>query len=275
MQPKAYPGRALRDFSRGERFVAFVLHDGTAHLGKAVVDATRVDQVPNCYFQGPFMTPGAEQISVWCLLGEYGKGPDETWPIWKEPEVLPQKGDQIVYWDSEAARKNYSGPYWHVGTFGTENHRYQGASGPFVSGEPWSLVKSWVRLEELISWLGLRDVPWMKADARSGVQAFTAALKEGGVRLRGIDGGYARDTDFENYGFSFLETEEQALAYIEDLRESGCTKGHSAKVRYDSFIESGVLLRMGKSRLEIAVIALSSARRTCCGCHETGSFMPR
>lgn len=115
----------------------------------------------------------------------------------------------------------------------------------------------------------------IKADARSGIQAFTAALRDSGVHLRGIDGGYPRDKDFESYGFSFLETEEQALAFIEDLRESGCTKGHSAKMRYDNHTESGALVRMGMSRLDIAIMALSSARRTCCGCHETGSFAPR
>lgn len=273
MQPKAYPGRALREFSRGQRFAAFVLHNGNAHLGRAVVDAMRVDQAPRCYFQGPLMTPAAEQIKVWCLLGVNGEGPDESWPIWQDPTVLPQKGDEIVYWDTDRARQSYSGPYWHTATFGTENYRYQGASGPFVGGEPWCTVKSWVKLEELISWLGLREVPWIKADARSGVESFTAALRESGVKLKGFDD-YAVDRHFEDYGFSFLETEEQALSFIDELRESGCNKGRSAKSRYDALTETGALLEMGKTRLGIAIMALSYARRTHCGCHETGSFGP-
>ena len=272
MHPKIYGGRALRNCSKGQRFAAFVLHDGTAHLGKAVVDATRVDQPPKLYFQGPFMTPSSEKISVWCLLGSNGDGPDESWPIWQDPTVFPKKGEEIVYWDTEAARMSYSGPYWHVGTFGTDNRRYQGASGPFVSGEPWTVVKSWVKLEELICWLGLRDVPWIKSDARSGVAAFTAALQDCRVNLKGE--GYAVDHHFEHYGFSFLETEEQALGFIDELRHNGCTKGLSAKSRYDSLTETGLLLRMGMTRLDIAIMALSAARRTHCGCHETGSFAP-
>jgi len=43
MQQQIYAGRMLREFSRGERYAAFVLNDGTAHLGRAVVDAMRVD----------------------------------------------------------------------------------------------------------------------------------------------------------------------------------------------------------------------------------------
>jgi len=274
MQPKVYPGRSLREFARGQRYAAFVLHDGSAHLGKAVVDATRVDKAPNCYFQGAGNSLGAERISVWCLLGDHGQGPDENWPIWQDPSVLPQKGAQIVYWDTETARKSYSGPYWHVGTFGTENYRYQGASGPFVSGEPWQEVKSWARLADLISWLGLRDVPWLEADARSGAQAFTAALQKAGVNLPGIDGGFVGDKHFETYGFCFLETEEDALAFIEDLLEANCAKGRSAKARYDHLNESGLLLEHGLSRMNLAIMALSSARRTHCGCHELCSYMP-
>lgn len=273
MKPVIYAGRNLKEFSRGERFAAFILPDGTAALGKAVVDATRADLFPKCYFQGGGKFPRADQVSAWCLLGDRGLGPDEAWPIWQPASVLPQKGDRIVYWDTELSRKNYSGPYWHQGEFGTENYRYQGASGPFVSGDPWSAVKSWVKLDDLIAWLGLADAPWLKVDARSEVRAFTKALYEGGVKLK--CGDYVVDDHYEFYGFTFLSSEEQALGFINDLIANGCKKGKSAKYYFDESIESGTLAGIGMSRLTIAVHSLARARRTHCRCHETGSFAPR
>lgn len=159
MTPDIYAGPKLKEFPHGERYAAFMLNNGNASLGKAVVDASRVDLPPKCYFQGGGMHPRAEEVSAWCLLGEDGLGPAETWPIWHSASILPKKGDKIVYWDTDKCRKNYSGPYWHQGEFGTENYRFQGASGPFVSGEPWSLVKSWVKRDDLVAWLGLPSTP--------------------------------------------------------------------------------------------------------------------
>lgn len=158
MKPIIYTGLQLNEFSHGERFAAFVMKDGRSFLGKAVVDTSRVDRPPNRYFQGGRMHPKPENVSSWCLLGDGGQGPEETWPIWQDASTLPKKGSKIVYWDTLKCRKGYSGPYWHLGEFGTENYRFQGASGPFVSGEPWTLVKSWATLEGLITWLGL-EIP--------------------------------------------------------------------------------------------------------------------
>ena len=271
MQQQIYAGRTLREFARGQRYAAFLINDGTAHLGRAVVDEMRVDQPARCYFQSACSIYEVTEVKVWTPL-QATHGPCESWPIWKAATEHPAMGEIIVYWDTDAIRQSYSGPYWHVGTFGTENRRFQNASGPFVSGEPWSGVKSWATLEELVSWLGLRDVPWIKTDTRAGQAAFAAALREANIRLKGLYDDTV-DLHFEKYGFSFLETEEQAVAFIDELVSNSCSKGCSAKHKFDAFTKSGVLEEVGLTRLEIAIKALSSARRTHCGCHETGSFL--
>ena len=155
MHSVIHSGLKLHEFSHGERFAAFMHKDGRASIGKAVVDSSRVDRAPNCYFQGGGRHPRPDEVATWCLLGKDGAGPEETWPVWHDASEHPMQGDIIVYWDTLKCRQRYSGPYWHVGTFGTENYRFQGAAGPFVSGEPWSLVKSWAKLDDLVAWLGL------------------------------------------------------------------------------------------------------------------------
>lgn len=116
-------------------------------------------------------------------------------------------------------------------------------------------------------------------DARSDIKEFEAALRAAGVQLHPeFDGpGYATDRHFEEYGFAFLQTEDQALAFIEDLKNQKCSRHFGVAAtykRYSSLKQEGIAPFARYSQRQIAVIALSRGRRTCCGCHQTFSYKP-
>lgn len=112
-------------------------------------------------------------------------------------------------------------------------------------------------------------------NALSGDRALTAAINEANVPSSLYIRGYLRDLDYEKYGFGFLETEEQAIDFMEALQKMGCSKHITTNSNFNHFVQPGGLLDFlaGKeSKRDMLVKALSIARRTHCGCHETGSY---
>ncbi len=112
-------------------------------------------------------------------------------------------------------------------------------------------------------------------DARSGNRALMASILDAGVPANAVARGYLVDWDYQQHGFSFLTSEEQAIAFMESLQQMGCSKYVTAKSHFDHFTRPGGLidiLESKPSRLDLAVHALSIARRTHCACHETGSY---
>ncbi|UYZ60066.1 hypothetical protein [Hymenobacter latericus] len=82
-----------------------------------------------------------------------------------------------------------------------------------------------------------------------------------------------------------IQTKEQVLEFIESLNEdarrtgrSRCNKAEVARRQLEIVIESaGIANKVTGSELppDYAQALHCLARRTCCGCHETGSYHPR
>ena len=104
----------------------------------------------------------------------------------------------------------------------------------------------------------------------SSVAEVEKTLREQGYRLRGVDGGYARDEDFKDFVFENITTVEQALEiadrldfeHANEFLGGKCSKARS--LRY--------MFKESKFWRNHPAIALSQVRRTCCITHETGSF---
>ena len=91
---------------------------------------------------------------------------------------------------------------------------------------------------------------------------------------------YAKDSDFARYPLARLTTMAEVEAFLAELdkaaaRHGGiigrCSKAHVARAAITRQAQAPWKFWEGREA-EHAVLALSSARRTCCGCHETGSF---
>jgi hypothetical protein len=114
-----------------------------------------------------------------------------------------------------------------------------------------------------------------EVDARSGDRSLTEAVLNENLPSIATIRGYLADIDYEKYGFAFLESEQQAMDFMKMLCDMGCAKYHTAQSYFDHFVRPGGLLDVLEGRVtkkDMAVKALSIARRTHCRCHEVGSF---
>ena len=127
--------------------------------------------------------------------------------------------------------------------------------------------------------VGIETLTKRKIDARSSCADFNHALLELHL-ISNYPGSYAKDHNYRDYGFSFISSDHEAEAFLKTLDKDnddldtvpifkwGCTKAKS--------IRHGMLKRWNFcSSLEQFKALASSARRTECCCHDTGSFRPR
>lgn len=88
--------------------------------------------------------------------------PDEQCPVWQRTVDVgnPAHNQEVFAWDNERVRKNHTGSYVDFGTFdatGNSNKRFQGATGPFFDGFPWSSKQSWASMEGIAAQTMLRE----------------------------------------------------------------------------------------------------------------------
>lgn len=126
---------------------------------------------------------------------------------------------------------------------------------------------------EIVSQLNAQGV-----DARVSSKAFEKVLIGLGL-LPDYPGSYAKDHHYENFGFTFIQSEQDIEDFLRELDLAnermdtsptfkwGCTK---AKV-----IRRGLAKPWGwLSIVEQFKAHASHARRVHCSCHEVGSFKP-
>jgi len=113
-------------------------------------------------------------------------------------------------------------------------------------------------------------------DARSPCNDFNQHMRSQGV-IRNYPESYAKDHNYKHHGFDFIQTEEDIEGFLDELDaaptwhsmgDGKCTKAwriRKALSKPDDF-------NWGK--LKRFKMYASFARRTDCGCHETGSFNP-
>lgn len=113
----------------------------------------------------------------------------------------------------------------------------------------------------------------------ASVGATETALKAAGV-LRPSDWSYAKDAEFARFPLACLTTMDDVDAFLAALDKAAgrtwrgeCSKARSARASLAYYRERyGDRAFPWESEAARAVDVLSRARRTCCGCHETGSF---
>lgn len=113
-------------------------------------------------------------------------------------------------------------------------------------------------------------------DARSACSEFNQHMRHQGV-IRHYPESFAKDYNYRQHGFEFIQTDEDIEAFLNQLDASPtwhrmgsgtCTKAwriRNALSKPDDY---------NWGRLTRFKMYAASARRTCCGCHETGSFKP-
>jgi hypothetical protein len=109
-------------------------------------------------------------------------------------------------------------------------------------------------------------------DARSARKDFDKQMRE-----QGLIRSYAKDHDYKLHGFDFIKTEDDVDKFLVELDSAptwhsmgngSCTKA----LRIRSALSKPDEFNWGK--VNNFKMYASFVRRTCCGCHETGSFKP-
>jgi hypothetical protein len=103
--------------------------------------------------------------------------------------------------------------------------------------------------------------------SRSSIKEVEAEMTRCGVPLH-AGGNYAVDNHFESYCFDSINTAEDAIKFADELDKdstTGCAKARSIR---DGINDGGFYSKNPRH-------CLASARRVCCGCHETGSYAKR
>lgn len=125
----------------------FTFNDRPSEFGTLKIDCCRIDLPPQVYFNNQNLSLDTlKTFSSISLL------PSEHLAIWKKSSEYPKDGQEVITWDNDKVRANYSGPYWSKCSFdlsGKSNGRFQGYRGPMVSGLPWTSIKNWLSLDEL------------------------------------------------------------------------------------------------------------------------------
>jgi hypothetical protein len=113
-------------------------------------------------------------------------------------------------------------------------------------------------------------------DARSSCNDFNQHMRDHGV-IRNHPESYAKDHNYQHHGFDFAQTEEDIEQFLNELEAAptwhsigngSCTKAW----RIRNSLNKADDFNWGK--IKRFKMYASSARRTDCGCHETGSFKP-
>lgn len=106
-------------------------------------------------------------------------------------------------------------------------------------------------------------------DARSSVKVFEAHLRTMYVSSR------AKDIDFHRHGFDFIKTKADVDDFLNELDMAprsqmslGCTKARVIRSYLDKQNDSS-----DEDYIQSFKIRAARARRTCCSCHETGSYV--
>jgi hypothetical protein len=114
--------------------------------------------------------------------------------------------------------------------------------------------------------------------ARVDVQTLERALKQAYLMA---EWDYVKDNHFAEFAYAEITTAEQAFAFADQLDahnkrinkppfDTGCTKARG--IRY--WLTGPTKHTWTKDPHGVR-LALAHNRRTCCGCHETGSYAPR
>lgn len=102
---------------------------------------------------------------------------------------------------------------------------------------------------------------------RSTVVEVETALKAANIMA---DWRYAKDKEFEQYALKDIRTLEQAKAFIAMLNADAHAMGHTSCAK--TWRLKNLWRDVKKYKFLSIASHLSSVRRTCCGCHLTGSF---
>lgn len=114
---------------------------------------------------------------------------------------------------------------------------------------------------------------------QADIKTVEATLRAAKIRLQYAVGGpdYALDKHFELYVLTEIETVADARRFIDKLDadavgtfSGSSSKAHNIRSRFNG--ETGDFWMVSPERIRAAI---SYARRTHCGCHETRSFAPR
>jgi hypothetical protein len=113
------------------------------------------------------------------------------------------------------------------------------------------------------------------ADARSTVADFEAHLKSKRI-LYPADFSYAKDMEFDRYGFGFIQSVADVDNFLKELDSAPRSpmSGQCSKL----WVIKNYLERNPSNSpehyIELFKRVAARARRTCCGCHDTGSYAP-
>lgn len=111
-------------------------------------------------------------------------------------------------------------------------------------------------------------------DARSTCEDFNNRMRDQGV-IGNYTNSYAKDHDYQHHGFCFIQTESDVDKFLAELDAApkwhhmggeSCTKAWRIRNSLNKPNEFNL------SKVERFKMYASFARRTCCACHETGSF---